>query len=72
MTISDIRVRINEGFYNKDGASFYEDLVETFELDPLNKITSKMYSLAWQNGHAYGYHEVLAHFQDLVEVFKDE
>lgn len=60
----------NKSYETKDGRDFYDDLVEVFKLDPTNPITSRMYYKAWDSGHAYGYHEVLCHFEDLVEVFR--
>ncbi len=70
MTEEILRANIEAKKYETDGNSFFEDLAELFELDPADKRTSKMYSLAWENGHSAGYLEVFYHFQDLVEVFK--
>lgn len=70
MTQEQLIANIKADKYGTHGNSFFEDLVELFGLDPADKRTSKMYSLAWENGHAYGYLEVFYHFQDLVEVFK--
>lgn len=74
MTHEEIKSFIDRKLYNvKNGHSerdFYDDLVELFKLDPTDPITTRMYSKAYENGHAYGHHEVLCHFSDLVEVFK--
>lgn len=70
MTKETLIANIEAKKYETAGNSFFEDLVELFELDPTDRRTNKMYSLAWENGHAFGYLEVFYHFQDLVEVFK--
>jgi hypothetical protein len=60
---------VNNGQSERD---FFDDLVELYKLDPTDSITTRMFSKAYENGHAYGHHEVLCHFGDLVEVFKGE
>ena len=72
MTQQDINDAIDQRLYDKKESNreFYTDLVEFFKLDANDKVVKKMYSLAWENGHAYGYYEVFGHFEDLVEVFK--
>jgi len=76
MTREELKMYIDKKAYiqqfNKDGRDFYDDLVELFKLDPTDPITSRMYGMAWNNGHAYGLYEVLSHFEDLVGVFKGE
>ena len=76
MTHEEIRTNIARKLYDvKNGQSerdFFDDLVELFKLDPTNPITTRMYSKAYENGHAYGYNEVLCHFEGLVEVFRGE
>jgi hypothetical protein len=74
MTHEQMRLNIDKKLYDvKNGHSerdFYDDLVELFKLDPTDPVVPRMYSKAWENGHAYGYHEVMTHFEGLVEVFK--
>lgn len=65
-----IKNKVYDKLPNNGGREFYADLLETFSLDAKDPVVPRMYSLAWQNGHAYGYGEVLSHFEDLVEVFK--
>ena len=73
MTHKEMQEKIKSGFYDKDnGENFYEDLVELYNLNDNDPIVYRMYSLAWKNGHAYGYQEVFNHFDDLVNVFKSE
>lgn len=62
----------NKVYDGKGGVNFFDDLVAAFKLDANDPIVKRMYSLAWQNGHSAGYHEVVSHFSDLVEVFKGE
>ncbi len=74
MTHEEMRTNIDRKLYNvTNGQSerdLFDDLVELFKLDPADPITHRMYSKAWENGHAYGLHEVVTHFEGLVEVFR--
>lgn len=72
MTKQEIQEKIKNRVYEKSDADFFEDLVSAFNLDSKDKKVAKMYRLAWDNGHPYGYGEVMGHFEDLVEIFKDE
>jgi len=76
MTYEEIAENIRKNEYEvKNGQSkrdFYDDLVAAFQLDPNTSLTKRIYSKAWENGHSAGYHEVLIHFHDLVEVYKGE
>lgn len=74
MTFNEIRANIDKKIYNDGGTErdFFEDVISASKLDPLKPLTKRMYAKAWENGHAGGYHEVLTHFCDLLEVFKDE
>lgn len=72
MTYDEIQKYIKEDAYSgPNGRDFYEDLMKLSGV-PDNELTARMYSLAWQNGHSYGYQEVLHHFRDLIWVFKNE
>lgn len=72
MTREELKKLLMENAYTNDKSrDFYQDLLSAFGLKESN-LTARMYSLAWENGHAYGYHEVYCHFSDLVRVFKDE
>lgn len=74
MTKKDIDDAIDQRLYDhkESKREFYADLVELFQLDGNKPLTKRMYQLAYENGHAYGYYEVYGHFEDLVEVFKGE
>lgn len=63
---------IDSGAYNygPDQRDFFDDLVECFKLDPADPVTTRMYSLAWEYGHAGGIHEVFYYFKDLTQVFR--
>lgn len=73
MTREEVIENIQRNLYEvKNGQSerdFFEDLVELNKLDPTNPIVYRMFSKAYENGHAYGYEEVMSHFEGLVEVF---
>jgi hypothetical protein len=71
MTYEEMHEKLIKKVYdNNQGQGFFDDLVELHNLNPTDPVTSRMYSLAWENGHAYGYYEVFLHFNDLVQVFK--
>ena len=70
MDREQVQELIKNRAYDKGDRDFFDDLVEAFELDPTDPITTRMYSMAWDNGHSAGMHEVLAHFSDLVYVFR--
>jgi hypothetical protein len=68
----NIKAKKYETLNGKTERDFFDDLVELFELDPKDRLTQRMYSKAWENGHSGGYFEVYNHFHDLIEVFKGE
>lgn len=71
MTHEEMQEKIKSGFYDKDnGQNFYEDLIDLYNLNDNDPMASRIYSLAWKNGHTYGYQEVINHFNDLYLVFK--
>lgn len=70
MTREELVANIRNKVYEKNDREFYADLADTFKVDQNAELTKRMYSLAWQNGHSAGYHEVMSHFEDLVGVFK--
>ena len=49
---------------------FQDDLFDEFGVSD-NPKRHKCFSLAWENGHAHGLHEVYSHFSDYVELIKD-
>ena len=70
MDKEQVRDFIKNKAYDNGSRDLFEDLVETFKLDPTDPIVSRMYSMAWDNGHSAGYLEVFYHFSDLVYVFR--
>lgn len=61
--------------YRKEESRIHND----FRRDALTEVgmlghpkADKVYALAWENGHAYGFREVFSHLQDLAEIFKDD
>jgi hypothetical protein len=54
----------------KLAATFKADALEVAGLTGHPK-ADKVYSKAWENGHAYGYSEVLIHLLDLSELVLD-
>ena len=71
MTHEEMTEKLMKRVYEEhNGQGFFDDLVELHGLDATDPVVSKMYSLAWENGHSAGYYEVFLHFNDLVHVFK--
>lgn len=64
-----MRQAINAGTYDKKSKDFRLDLFKAYGLMDNSK-ADKAYSIAWDNGHAYGYMEVLSHFDVLVDLIK--
>lgn len=60
---------MNFNKYEENEAEFFNDLLEKFSL-PNNEITRKMYSMAWEEGHSYGYSEIFCYFQNYVELYE--
>ena len=54
---------------NKTNLQFKHDLVEAYGVAN-NPNVEKAYRLAWENGHAFGYGEVVYHFDQLVELLR--
>jgi hypothetical protein len=48
---------------------FHDDLLKEFKVEN-NPKAEKCYSLAWEHGHAYGYHEVYYYFSEFVTLIK--
>lgn len=71
MTYEEMCEYIRSNAYERpNGRDFYQDLIDLHQLDERDPQVSRMYSLAWGNGHAHGYLEIFNHFNDLVRVFK--
>lgn len=57
-----------EELHAKEGA-FKTDLIDWYGL-PDNVITRKLVSMAWEDGHAYGYSEVASAFADYADLYE--
>ena len=51
-------------------ADFMKDTLEAYGLTDHPK-AKRCFEIAWDIGHAYGYHEVLLHFDDLSDLIRD-
>jgi hypothetical protein len=52
--------------------NFKSDLEKEFGTDILPKsIRDKIFSKAWEDGHAYGHSEVLIHYEDIADFVDD-
>lgn len=50
---------------------FWSDAFASLGIPTNHPKAGKMRSLAWEQGHAYGYSEVYSHLGDIWEVVKD-
>jgi len=50
---------------------FVNDLAVYHGLDASHAKTRKAFDIAWEHGHAYGYHEVASYFAELVPLLED-
>jgi len=55
---------------NRLYALFREALIIYEGLDPEDEKVGRAFGIAWDQGHAYGYSEVISHFEDLVDLLK--
>lgn len=72
MTYEEMDKKLRDRAYDNDKTdeNFFNDLLKLHNLDANDPIVHRMYSMAYENGHAYGRYEVFIHFNDLVHVFK--
>ncbi len=49
---------------------FKASLIYSWDLDPANEKTEKLFNIAWDKGHASGYYDVIQEFNELVELIK--
>lgn len=58
--------------YDESSVIFEYELREHLGIPADHPKWSKLYYLAWDYGHAYGYSEVVNIAEDLVDLIKDE
>ena len=62
----------NKQFMNKEDKKFLEQTLESIknEYGFSDSISKMILDKAWEDGHAYGYKEVLLNIEELAEIVK--
>lgn len=74
MNYEEITNKLNERYYNEHPNKYYDDMREYImqSLPTDNQhVAGRIFSNAWGDGHAYGYHEVFYHINDLITLIHD-
>lgn len=69
MNYDEIALRINSDYYNLNPKQYHPDVVNYImnELPTIpEKAAEKIFSKSWEDGHSYGYGEVLSYTVDNI------
>jgi hypothetical protein len=67
---TDIRERIEAGYYKDNPALFYDDALNYIGISLDHPKARKLYSIAYDYGHSSGYSEVLNYMIELSDLIK--
>lgn len=74
MNYEEIVTKLNDRYYNENPYQYDDDMLqyimETLPTDS-PQVAGRIFSNAWEEGHAYGYHEVFFHINDLITLIHD-
>lgn len=71
LTIPDLYAKAHKGDYDEGKGSFYEDAEEAFDFkDFPSKVKSRIHSIAYEDGHAAGYGDMVTQYFNLVELVR--